>query len=119
MILEDCDELIRADAKQGTGQAMARLLNLTDGLLGQGLRVFVCITTNEELSRLHPAIVRPGRCLAEIEIGRLSRAEAGEWLGTPARIGDEGATLAELFAMRSAARKVEHREGAKVVGLYL
>src|SRR5581483_12018668 len=33
MILEDCDELIRADAKQGTGQAMARLLNLTDGLL--------------------------------------------------------------------------------------
>jgi hypothetical protein len=119
LVLEDCDELIRADAKRGTGQSMARLLNLTDGLLGQGLHVLVCITTNEELSRLHPAIVRPGRCLAEIHVGPLSRAEAREWLGAPARVGDDGVTLAELFAIRNEARKVEHRGDAKVVGLYL
>jgi hypothetical protein len=119
LILEDFDELIRTDARRGAGQAVARLLNLTDGLLGQGLHALVCITTNEELSRLHPAIVRPGRCLAEIEVGRLSRAEAFAWLGGPARIGDDGATLAELFAMKSEAPKVEHRDDAKVVGLYL
>ena len=35
LILEDCDELIRGDAKSGTGQSLARLLNLTDGILGQ------------------------------------------------------------------------------------
>ncbi len=87
--------------QSGTRQAMARLLNVTDGLLGQGLRAMVCITTNEELSRLHPAVVRPGRCLAEIEIGRLTRAEALAWLGAPARIKEEGATLAELFALSS------------------
>lgn len=98
---------------------MARLLNLTDGLLGQGLRAMVCITTNEELSRLHPAVVRPGRCLAEIEIGPLTRAEALAWLGAPARIKEEGATLAELYALSSESRKVEHRDNAKVVGLYL
>jgi hypothetical protein len=119
LILEDCDELIRVDAKHGTGQAVSRLLNLTDGLLGQGLNTMVCITTNEELSRLHPAIVRPGRCLAEIEIGRLTRPEAVAWLGAPARIGSDGATLAELYALRNAAQKVEHHDGGKVVGLYL
>jgi hypothetical protein len=129
LILEDCDELIRLDAKKGTGQAMARLLNLTDGLVGQGLRALVCITTNEDLSRLHPAIVRPGRCLAEIEVGPLTRAEALAWLdeapqGRPPapaalRIGDGGATLAELFAMRDKVEKVEHRDEAQVVGLYL
>jgi hypothetical protein len=119
LILEDCDELIRLDAKAGTGQAVARLLNLTDGLLGQGLRALVCITTNEELSLLHPAIVRPGRCLAEIEIGRLTRAEAIAWLGAPARVKEEGATLAELYALSSESRKVEYRTNAKVVGLYL
>ena len=119
LILEDCDELIRLDAKAGTGQAVARLLNLTDGLLGQGLRALVCITTNEELSLLHPAIVRPGRCLAEIEVGRLTRAEALAWLGAPARVKEEGVTLAELYALSSESRKVEHRSNAKVVGLYL
>ena len=38
LLLEDCDELIRGEAKQSTGQALSRLLNLTDGLLGQGRR---------------------------------------------------------------------------------
>src|SRR4029079_691355 len=81
LLLEDCDELIRADAKRDAGQALARLLNLTDGLVGQGLPVLVCITTNEELSRLHPAITRPGRCAAQIHVGRLTRTEAAVWLG--------------------------------------
>ena len=61
LVLEDCEELVRAGAKQGAGQALARLLNVTDGIVGQGLEVLVCITTNEQLSALHPAIVRPGR----------------------------------------------------------
>ena len=72
LVLEDCDELIRADAKRGAGQALSRLLNLTDGVVGQGLDVLVCLTTNEDLHRLHPAITRPGRCLAEIFVGEFA-----------------------------------------------
>jgi hypothetical protein len=106
LVLEDCDELIRAEAKSATGQAMSRLLNLTDGLLGQGRKVLVGITTNEDLHHLHPAAVRPGRCLAQIEVGALTRAEAVSWLVRAElaehahRIGPSGATLAELFAIR-------------------
>ena len=104
LVLEDCDELIRGSAKQETGQGLSRLLNLTDGMLGQGRDVLVAITTNEDLSRLHPAVVRPGRCLAQLEIGRLPGDEARAWLrraGVDPRqeIGAEGATLAELVAM--------------------
>ncbi|MGW1059248.1 DUF5925 domain-containing protein [Micromonospora rubida] len=101
LILEDCDELIRSEAKQATGQALSRLLNLTDGLLGQGRDVLVAITTNEDLSRLHPAVVRPGRCLARIEVGPLSYPEATDWLGTAAGVPSVGATLAELYALRA------------------
>ncbi|SCL66914.1 ATPase family associated with various cellular activities (AAA) [Micromonospora citrea] len=101
LILEDCDELIRGEAKQAAGQALSRLLNLTDGLLGQGREVLVAITTNEDLSRLHPAVVRPGRCLARIEVGPLSYAEATGWLGTSAGVPPQGATLAELYALRA------------------
>jgi hypothetical protein len=49
-------------------------------MLGQGRDVLVAITTNEDLTRLHPAVVRPGRCLARLEIGRLTQAEATAWL---------------------------------------
>lgn len=121
LLLEDCDELIRGEAKHAAGQALSRLLNLTDGLLGQGRNVLVGVTTNEDLERLHPAVVRPGRCLARIEVGALSRAEAVGWLGTDEGIGREGATLAELFALRKGTSPASlpaqsDREGS---GLYL
>jgi hypothetical protein len=96
LILEDCDELIRSEAKQSAGQALSRLLNLTDGILGQGRNVLVAITTNEDLYRLHPAVIRPGRCLAQIEVGPLTADEATTWLGR--RTGP--AALAELYALR-------------------
>jgi energy-coupling factor transporter ATP-binding protein EcfA2 len=79
-VLEDCGELLREDAKERNGQAMARLLNVADGVMGQGLRVLFCLSTNEDLRALHPAVVRPGRCFASIEIGRFSEREANQWL---------------------------------------
>jgi hypothetical protein len=119
LVLEDCDELIRSDAKESTGQSLSRLLNLTDGVIGQGLDVLVCITTNEPLSRLHPAIVRPGRCLAQIHVGRLPRREAIAWLGTSEGIGHDGATLAELFALRGELDQIEAARPDEPIGLYL
>lgn len=103
LILEDCDELVRGGAKQSTGQALSRLLNLTDGLLGQGQNVLVAITTNEELGRLHPAVVRPGRCLAQIEVGPIPRDEAAKWLGAEDGLVGQSATLAELYALKARA----------------
>jgi hypothetical protein len=110
LLLEDCDELIRGEAKQHAGQALSRLLNLTDGLLGQGRKVLVAITTNEDLARLHPAVTRPGRCLARIEVPALPFGEAETWLGTSAGVPADGATLAELYALRDGDATVVDRE---------
>ncbi|MFB4306487.1 DUF5925 domain-containing protein [Actinomadura sp. GTD37] len=124
LILEDCDELIRGEAKQSTGQGLSRLLNLTDGMLGQGRDVLVAITTNEDLAMLHPAVVRPGRCLAQIDVGRLTRTEAVTWLGgadvSAADVGADGATLAELAALRKGEKR-PHNESAPTTatGFYL
>ncbi len=79
------------------------------------------VTTNEDLERLHPAVVRPGRCLARIEVGRLTRPEAVSWLGREDGVGREGATLAELYALRrgtSPTSVPDQRAGADS-GLYL
>ena len=46
-MLEDAGELICTSARSQTGQALSRLLNVADGLLGQGGRCLLLITTNE------------------------------------------------------------------------
>jgi hypothetical protein len=119
LMLEDCDELISGEAKASAGQSLSRLLNLTDGLLGQGRNALIAITTNEDLASLHPAVVRPGRCLASIEVGRLSYAEAVAWLGTSQGVGSEGATLAELYALKTGAEPVTVPKPAPPTGMYL
>ena len=80
LILEDTGELLTADARAVIGQGLSRFLNVVDGLIGQGLRVLVLVTTNEEIRKLHPAVARPGRCAANIEFVPLSVDEAAAWL---------------------------------------
>jgi hypothetical protein len=124
LLLEDCDELIRGEAKQNTGQALSRLLNLTDGLLGQGRDVLVAITTNEDLARLHPAVVRPGRCLAQLHVAPLPFGEAAAWLEAAGAstdgVGPDGATLAELYERRDGGPQVVvPADEPRGLGLYL
>jgi hypothetical protein len=98
LILEDTGELLALDAKHQTGQGLSRLLNVVDGLIGQGLRVLVLVTTNELLRALHPAVARPGRCVATIEFVAFSPEEADAWLERHGRSGDRSArTIASLF----------------------
>lgn len=119
LLLEDCDELIRGEAKASTGQALSRLLNLTDGLLGQGTQTLIGITTNENLARLHPAVTRPGRCLAQIEVGPLTHAEASAWLGSDGVAPSTGATLAELYSIREGTAPVVAETQDQHANLYL
>ena len=116
IVIEDADELLRADAKRATGQSLSRLLNVADGFIGRGLRTLVMITTNEPLGRLHPAVVRPGRCLAEIEFPPLSRSEASALLGQPAT---RELTLAEVFERRGDVTRLASRAADGGTGQYL
>jgi hypothetical protein len=100
IVLEDAGELLTADAREHAGQGLSRLLNLTDGILGAGLRTIVLVTTNEPIGRLHPAVARPGRCWTEIEFTRLSAGESDEWLAGRGLVPRNRAlTLAELYAL--------------------
>lgn len=100
IVLEDCGEMLAANAKERTGQALSRLLNVADGLIGQGLNVLILITTNEELESLHEAVSRPGRCASKIVFPRLTPEEAAKWRekhDIPPTEEPKGASLAELY----------------------
>jgi ATPase family associated with various cellular activities (AAA)/Domain of unknown function (DUF5925) len=101
LVLEDTGEMLTLDAKEHVGQALSRLLNVTDGLIGQGLRLLILVTTNEELGRLHPAVVRPGRCAAELTFTKLSASEVQSWLREHGITDGPAAStsIAELFGM--------------------
>ncbi len=101
LVLEDAGELLGAAAPAEVGRGFARLLNIADGLLGQGSRALILVTTNEQLGKLHPAALRPGRAMATVEFGPLGPSEATAWLrerGLEREI-ESPATIAELHAM--------------------
>jgi hypothetical protein len=100
LVLEDTGELLAADARDVMGQALSRFLNVVDGLIGQGLRILVLVTTNEEVRTLHPAVARPGRCAADIDFTPLTGDEASQWLRRHSLEDGraEPRTLASLYA---------------------
>lgn len=102
LVMEDCGELLGGDAKDRAGQGLSRLLNISDGLLGQGQRLLFIITTNEDIQTLHPAVTRPGRCLANLHVGEFPEDEANEWLGADTVEGPR--TLAQLYQIRAMRR---------------
>lgn len=102
LLLEDTGEIMAADAKERLGQGLSRLLNVVDGMIGQGLRILVMVTTNEQMGKLHPAVARPGRCAYRHEFGKLTTPEAVAWLearGATMPPGTYGhKSIAELYA---------------------
>jgi hypothetical protein len=121
LVVEDADELIRADARQEAGASLGRLLNLTDGILGHGLRVLLLITTNEPMRALHPAVVRPGLFLADVQFRPFSYREAAAWLGgpPPGTSSNEHLTLAELYRARGDVATIATPHDDRRPGSYL
>ena len=100
LVLEDTGELLQPDAKATIGQGLSRFLNVADGLIGQGLRVLVLVTTNEEIRKLHPAVARPGRSAANVLFEALAPDETSVWLARHGLEHDQptSASIAELYA---------------------
>lgn len=111
IVCEDTGELLAADAKMQTGQALSRFLNLCDGLVGQGLKFQLLVSTNDHISRFHEAVTRPGRIAANFEFPEFSAAAASEWLGEEV---SEGMSLAEMFAVKKGGTVKKHRRAGLV-----
>lgn len=98
IIAEDCDQYLAPPPGAGVGGPLGQLLNLTDGMLGQGSNTMVLLTTNAPIQRVHPALIRPGRCLSNIEFTKLTAAEAARLTDNPTA---PSMTLAEVYQYRA------------------
>ena len=116
LILEDAGEFIASDAKGRSGGALTKLLNIGDGLLGQGMNLLILITTNEELSDIHQAVSRQGRCLSNLEFPSFEKDEAKQWLTNHNYTGEipSSTTLSDLYyTLPNAKRTVVNKTATK------
>ena len=74
-VLEDAEALL-APRDEARGDAVSNLLNATDGLMGDFLKVHLVATVNCKLTALDAACRRPGRMLALREFARMPRERA-------------------------------------------
>jgi hypothetical protein len=100
LIIEDGDDFINVGQKDSKGQSIARLLNLGDGLIGQGLNIMTLLSTNVEVHDLNPALARKGRCMANIHFPAFDAGSASQWAeerGVVIPEGHDDFTLAGLY----------------------
>ena len=101
VIIEDCPRAVMKESRSGNDSYnMSRLLNLTDGILGQGLSVMFLLTTNDDIKDIDSAFLRDGRCLQRLFFDYFEPDEANKWFKMQDCdfITDDDLALSEMYA---------------------
>jgi hypothetical protein len=103
LIIEDAENVIKT-REAGENQAVSNLLNITDGILGDGLNFQIICTFNTGFDNIDPALKRKGRMIAQYEFGNLSREKTSnlvkETYGSEVLPLHSEMSLAEIFNMQ-------------------
>lgn len=74
-IIEDAENILKS-RKRTENQAVANLLNLSDGLLSDALKIQIICTFNTAIEDIDSALRRPGRLIAEYKFEKLIKHKA-------------------------------------------
>jgi len=104
LVLEDSLNFIARENKKEFGSVMSRMLNVAEGILGQGVDVLLILTSNEESRNIDDAFLRPGRCKQALTFKAFSKEEGNTWLKAKAEdkklsCEKDRPVLADLYAM--------------------
>jgi hypothetical protein len=99
LVIEDADVLLSSREREAN-KAIARFLNVADGLIRMPQKKIVFTTNLHDFSSVDPALLRPGRCFDAIEFRPLTYQEAvaaTQAAGLPAPVEVRDYTAAELY----------------------
>lgn len=100
LIVEDAENVLRTRAAGGN-QAVSNILNVSDGILGDALNLQIIATFNVEREEIDPALLRPGRLIAEYEFKALTVTKTTELMtklyGSSVEYSAPEMTLAEIY----------------------
>lgn len=81
LIIEDGEGAIMDRAtSEGSRNAVSSILNISDGILGDCLKMQFIVTMNAKRGSIDPAIMRKGRLIAEHEFKKLSKEDSNKLL---------------------------------------
>jgi len=112
LLIEDAEPLLASRNAETRIQGVTNLLNMTDGLLNDMLKLQIICTFNVELRQLDAALLRPGRLIARKEFKALGEIEANllaQSLGIKHHF-KAPATLSEIYAMLKDKNTLIHDE---------
>lgn len=121
LVLEDADAAL-VTRERGSLSGLGDVLNIGDGLLGELADLRIIATTNADRVELDPAIMRPGRMCAHIQVGTLSaEAASGAYrrLMGPDAVRLPESSIAEVYRLARADGWEPDRSRPYRAGIYL
>ncbi|MDE1830202.1 MAG: AAA family ATPase [Thaumarchaeota archaeon] len=71
LLIEDAENVLK-QREAGGNQAVSNILNISDGILGDILRLQIVCTFNSKLQEIDQALLRPGRLICEYRFEKLT-----------------------------------------------
>ena len=101
LILEDAEAVLCKRGNIGTDdQAVSNILNMTDGVLNDLLKLQIIATFNSNRKDIDSALLRSGRLIDEHHFTKLSKVDAEALASSLGKVTEykNGATLADIYA---------------------
>jgi hypothetical protein len=116
LLIEDAEPLLesRSGGVDGRSTGISNLLNITDGILNDILGLMVIATFNIEISKIDPALLRPGRLIARKEFKKMDMLQTENLATTlgmekpDIELDKYPITLAEFYNNRKAKNVLTH-----------
>lgn len=98
LIIEDAD-LLLTSRESDANKAMARILNLSDGLVNLISKKIIFTTNISDANRIDDALLRPGRCFDVVDFVKLNKEQHDKvcWLHDLPKLDKREVTLSEVF----------------------
>lgn len=98
LLLEDAEKVLRSREIQ-ENPGISNILNMTDGLLGDCLNIFIIATFNTTRDQIDSALLRKGRLILEHQFNELSVEDSNRIFEkiNPSRKTDIPLSLAEIY----------------------
>jgi hypothetical protein len=109
LLIEDAEDLLKNRVDGRTG-AISNLLNMTDGILNDVVKLKVLATFNMPDTEIDEALLRSGRLVARKEFKAFSKEQAArliEFLGIDMEARD-GLSVADIYAHKDQYSIIEH-----------
>lgn len=103
LILEDAEQAVRERGNGGDDSVVSTLLNLSDGILGNILRITLIVSWNMDRQYVDKALLRRGRLLLEHDFTALNMEDAErlvKHLGKDIKV-TEPMTLADIYGVQA------------------